>query len=84
MSSYIDAITNVRLVNGTLRMDLMVIDGQEDEKFSFSKKDELVMSLPAFSQALNTMKAVETELKNRANKAREEQESKEIKEIKEN
>ena len=80
MSSYIDAITNVRLVNGTLRMDLMVIDGQEDEKFSFSKKDELVMSLPAFSQALSTMKAVETELTNRANKAREEQQSKEIKE----
>ena len=70
MSSYIDAITNVRLVNGTLRMDLMVISGQEDEKFIFAKKEELVMSLPAFSQALATMKAVEAELKNRAEAAK--------------
>ena len=37
MSSYIDAI-NVRLVNGTLRMDLIVISGQEEDKFTFSKK----------------------------------------------
>lgn len=71
MSSYIDAITNVRLVNGTLRMDLMVISGQEDDKFTFAKKEELVMSLPAFSQALATMKSVEAELKNRADAARD-------------
>ena len=73
MSSYIDAITNVRLVNGTLRMDLMVISGQEEDKFTFSKKEELVMSLPAFSQALATMKSVEAELKTRADAAREAQ-----------
>lgn len=77
MSSYIDAITNVRLVNGTLRMDLMVINGQEDDKFIFAKKEELVMSLPAFSQALATMKSVEAELKSRADAAREEKEKKE-------
>lgn len=73
MSSYIDAITNVRLVNGTLRMDLMVISGQEEDKFTFSKKEELVMSLPAFSQALATMKSVEAELKSRADAAKEAQ-----------
>ena len=77
MSSYIDAITNVRLVNGTLRMDLMVINGQEDDKFIFAKKEELVMSLPAFSQALATMKSVEAELKSRVDAAREEKEKKE-------
>ena len=71
MSTYIDAIINVRLVNGTLRMDLMVISGQEDDKFVFTKKDELVMSLPAFSQAVSTMKSVEGELKSRANAARD-------------
>lgn len=54
-------------------MDLMVISGQEDDKFTFAKKEELVMSLPAFSQALATMKSVETELKTRADAAREAQ-----------
>ena len=49
----------------------MVISGQEDDKFVFTKKEELVMSLPAFSQAVSTMKSVEGELKSRANAARD-------------
>ena len=35
---FVDAITNVRLVSGTIRIDLMNITGQtEDNKLQFSK-----------------------------------------------
>ena len=34
----IDAIFNIRIVSGTIRMDLMNISGNEDKTFNFLKK----------------------------------------------
>ena len=51
---FVDAITNVRLVSGTIRIDLMNITGQtEDNKLQFSKTGELILSQQAFGQALD-------------------------------
>ena len=63
---FIDAIANVRLVSGTIRIDLMNITGQtEDKKLQFGKTGEIILSPAAFSQALKTMKEVDAELKKR-------------------
>ena len=63
---FIDAIANVRLVSGTIRLDLMNITGQtEDKKLQFGKTGELILSPAAFSQALQTMQDVDAELKKR-------------------
>ena len=63
---FIDAIANVRLVSGTIRLDLMNITGQtEDKKLQFGKTGELILSPAAFSQALKTMQDVDAELKKR-------------------
>jgi hypothetical protein len=64
---FVDAITNVRLVSGTIRIDLMNITGQtDDNKLQFGKTGELILSQQAFTQALNTMQEVDTEIKKRA------------------
>ena len=61
---FVDAITNVRLVSGTIRIDLMNITGQtEDNKLQFSKTGELILSQQAFGQALSTMQEVDAEIK---------------------
>ena len=40
---FVDAITNVRLVSGTIRIDLMNITGQtDDNKLQFAKTGELI------------------------------------------
>ena len=63
----VDAITNVRLVSGTIRIDLMNITGQtEDNKLQFSKTGELILSQQAFGQALSTMQEVDAEIKKRS------------------
>ena len=42
---FVDAITNVRMVSGTIRIDLMNITGQsEDNKLQFSKTGEIILS----------------------------------------
>ena len=64
---FVDAITNVRLVSGTIRIDLMNITGQtEDNKLQFAKTGELILSQQAFVQALNTMTEVDAEIKKRS------------------
>ncbi len=63
---FVDAITNVRLVSGTIRIDLMNITGQtDDNKLQFAKTGELILSQQAFVQALNTMNEVDAEIKKR-------------------
>ena len=64
---FVDAITNVRMVSGTIRIDLMNITGQtEDNKLQFYKTGEIILSPNAFAQALKTMQDVDAELKKRA------------------
>ena len=64
---FVDAITNVRFVSGTIRIDLMNITGQtDDNKLQFAKTGELILSQQAFAQALNTMQEVDAEIKKRA------------------
>ena len=63
---FVHAITNVRLVIGTIRIDLMNITGQtDDNKMQFAKTGELILSQQAFVQALNTMNEVDAEIKKR-------------------
>ena len=63
---FVDAITNVRLVSGTIRIDLMNITGQtDDNNLQFAKTGELILSQQAFVQALNTMNEVDAEIKKR-------------------
>ena len=67
---FVDAITNVRMVSGTIRIDLMNITGQtDDNKLQFSKTGEIILSPNAFAQALKTMQDVDAELKKRAQEA---------------
>ena len=67
---FVDAITNVRMVSGTIRIDLMNITGQtDDNKLQFSKTGEIILSPDAFAQALKTMQDVDAELKKRAKEA---------------
>ena len=67
---FVDAITNVRMVSGTIRIDLMNITGQtDDNKLKFSKTGEIILSPNAFAQALKTMQDVDAELKKRAKEA---------------
>lgn len=67
---FVDAITNVRMVSGTIRIDLMNITGQSEEnKLQFSKTGEIILSPNAFAQALKTMQDVDTELKKRVKEA---------------
>ena len=64
---FVDAITNVRMVSGTIRIDLMNITEQtDDNKLQFSKTGEIILSPNAFAQALKTMQDVDAELKKRA------------------
>ena len=63
----VDAITNVRVVAGIIRMDLMNITGQEEDgKYIFEKSSEMAMSPAAFAQALRTFQEVDKELRQRA------------------
>ena len=74
---FVDAITNVRMVSGTIRIDLMNITGQsEDNKLQFSKTGEIILSPTAFAQALKTMQDVDAELKKRAQNANSKSEKK--------
>ena len=74
---FVDAITNVRMVSGTIRIDLMNITGQtDDNKLQFSKTGEIILSPNAFAQALKTMQDVDTELKKRVKEAQSKNEKK--------
>ena len=64
---FIDSISNVRMVVGTIRMDVMNITGQtDDKKLQVEKRSEIVMTSAAFSQMLRTLKEVEGKLKEQA------------------
>ena len=77
---FVDAITNVRMVSGTIRIDLMNITGQsEDNKLQFSKTGEIILSPNAFAQALKTMQDVDAELKKRVKEAQSKNEKKQPK-----
>ena len=61
---FIDSISNVRMVVGTIRMDVMNITGQtDDKKLQVEKRSEIVMTSAAFQQMLRTLKEVEEKLK---------------------
>ena len=64
---FIDAISNVRLVQGTIRMDTMKIAAAKDDgTYSFEKNGELIMTGNCFNQVVKVLKGVETELRERA------------------
>ena len=67
MTLLVDAIGNIRMVNGTIRADILVIDGQNDDgQFRFKKSDEVVLSLAAFGQVFQAFSEVDKDLKERA------------------
>ena len=77
---FVDAITNVRMVSGTIRIDLMNITGHtDDNKHQFSKTGEIILSPNAFAQALKTMQDVDSELKKRVKEAQSKNEKKQPK-----
>ena len=64
---FIDAISNVRLVQGTIRMDTMkILATNDDGTYSFEKNGELIMTGSCFNQVVKVLKSVETELRERA------------------
>ena len=77
MTVLVDAIGNIRMVNGIMRADVLVIDGQNDDgQFRFKKSDELVLSMAAFGQVFQAFSEVDKDLKQRA-KAQEKKADKE-------
>ena len=67
MTVLVDAVGNIRMVNGIMRADVLVIDGQNDDgQFRFKKSDELVLSLAAFGQIFQALSEVDKDLKERA------------------
>ena len=66
VNMFIDAISNVRLVQGTIRLDTMKIVGtKEDGSYSFEKVGEVVMTGSCFNQVVKVLKEVESELRDR-------------------
>jgi rRNA processing protein Krr1/Pno1 len=64
---FIDAISNVRLVQGTIRLDTMKIVGKkEDGSYAFEKIGEVIMTGNSFNQVVKVLKNVESELRDRA------------------
>tara|TARA_B100001057_G_C22335924_1_gene751349 strand:+ start:161 stop:397 length:237 start_codon:yes stop_codon:yes gene_type:complete len=64
---FIDAISNVRLVQGTIRLDTMkILATNDDGTYSFEKSGELIMTGSCFNQVVKVLKGVETELRDRA------------------
>lgn len=67
MTILADAVANIRMINGTIRADILVIDGQNDDgQFRFRKSDELVLSLAAFGQVFQAFSNVDKDLRERA------------------
>ena len=74
---FIDSISNVRMVVGTIRMDVMNITGQtDDKKLQVEKRSEIVMTSAAFQQMLRTLKEVEEKLKDQFEQQQKQAESK--------
>ena len=64
---FIDAISNVRLVQGTIRLDTMkILATNDDGTYSFEKNGELIMTGSCFNQVVKVLNSVETELRERA------------------
>ena len=64
---FIDSISNVRMVMGTIRMDAMNISGQTDDKqLKVEKRAEILMTPAAFNQVLRTLQEVEGRIKKQA------------------
>jgi hypothetical protein len=60
----VDSIANIRLVQGTIRMDLMQISGSKIEgQLKLEKSGELIMTPSAFERSLKVLKEAETNLK---------------------
>ena len=60
----VDSIANIRLVQGTIRMDLMQIAGSKIEgQLKLEKSGELIMTPSAFERSLIVLKEAETNLK---------------------
>ena len=77
MTVLVDAVGNIRMVNGIMRADVLVIDGQNDDgQFRFKKSDELVLSMAAFGQVFQAFSEVDKDLKQRS-KAQEKKADKE-------
>ena len=73
----VDATTNVPVVAGIIRMNLMKITGQEEDgKYIFEKCSDIAMSTAAFAQSVRTFQEVDKELKERATNQVEKQKSK--------
>ena len=71
---FIDSISNVRMAVGTIRMDVMNITGQtDDKKLQVEKRAELLMTPAAFSQMLRTLKEVEGKLQEQADQSEKKQ-----------
>jgi len=71
---FIDSISNVRMAVGTIRMDVMNITGQtDDKKLQVEKRAELLMTPAAFSQMLRTLKEVEGKLQEQAGQSEKKQ-----------
>ena len=71
---FVDAISNVRVAAGVIRMDMMNISGQDDDgKYTFEKSSEIAMSPAAFSQALRTFQEVDKQLRERATEQNKDQ-----------
>ena len=74
---FIDSISNVRMVVGTIRMDVMNITGQtDDKKLQVEKRSEIVMTSVAFQQMLRTLKEVEEKLKDQFEQQQKQADSK--------
>ena len=71
---FIDAISNVRLVQGTIRLDTMkILATNDDGTYSFEKNGELIMTGSCFNQVVKVLKGVETELRGRVETDNEKQ-----------
>ena len=71
---FIDSITNVRMVMGTIRMDAMNITKQtEDKKLQIEKRAEIIMTPAGFNQVLRTLQEVEGKMQEQAKQAQEKQ-----------
>ena len=64
---FLDAISNVRLVQCTIRLDTMkILATNDDGTYSFEKNGELIMTGSCFNQVVKVLRGVETELRDRA------------------
>lgn len=65
----VDSIANIRLVQGTIRMDLMQISANKNEgQLKLEKSGELIMTPSAFERSILVLKEAESNLNSRPEK----------------